>query len=396
MAVHSAAPETPHDNSKADLTSGPTHAATSQHYSIKPITSAETLSSLQQDWNRLSEIAESPNVFMTYDWFRAWNQCRAGEHRSGLRRPEVLVLKKDGAVSRIAPLVFRATSRFGFVVRRLESLASPADYTNFVVGSDPAGQIDAIVDYLVQTKDQWDLVDLRSLRETGNVKTLIQRALSSTKLIYRVLPEERCPYLAIQTNWSGIVSKLSRSSRRTLRNQQYHLDRMRAEGLRVRIVEDPQEELGLLEKLVALEAQKRTGGKLMPPFLAKYPQVFQSLFDTLGPRGWIYVALMELGDRLIAWQLGFRCGKGLWDFSKAYDRSFARLSPGTMLIPAVLDYGFSHGYKEYDFLMGEEPYKMTWSSDWHETFRVQIWNRRWISWAHRAWGTVYRLFGLRE
>ena len=146
MAVHSAAPETPHDNSKADLTSGPTHAATSQDYSIKPITSAETLSSVQQDWNRLSEIAESPNVFMTYDWFRAWNQCRAGEHCSGLRRPEVLALKKDGAVSGIAPLVYRATSRFGFVVRRLESLTSPADYTDFVVGSDPPGQTDAIVD----------------------------------------------------------------------------------------------------------------------------------------------------------------------------------------------------------------------------------------------------------
>jgi len=251
MAVHSAAPGTPYDNSEPDLTFGPTHAAVSQHYSIKPITSAEALSSLQQDWNRLSETAEPPNVFMTYDWFRAWNQRRAQEHRRGQRRPEILVLKKDGSVAGIAPLIYRASSRLGFVVRRLESLTSPADYTDFVVGSDPAGQIDAIVDYLVQTKDQWDLVDLRSLRETGNVKALIQRALSRTKLICRIMPEERCPYLGIETNWSGIVSKLSRSSRRTLRNQQYHLDRMRAEGLRVRIVENPQDELGLLEKLVA-------------------------------------------------------------------------------------------------------------------------------------------------
>jgi CelD/BcsL family acetyltransferase involved in cellulose biosynthesis len=33
-----------------------------------------------------------------------------------------------------------------------------------------------------------------------------------------------------------------------------------------------------------------------------------------------------------------------------------------MLFPALLDRGFSRGYGEYDFLRGEEPYKMRWST----------------------------------
>lgn len=366
-------------------------AGPSRGYSIERITSEEGLANLQADWNRLSETSEQPNVFMTYDWFRAWNQRRAQEQRKGQRRPEVLALKKEGAVAGIAPWIYRATRHFGIEVRRLEFLASPADYNDFTVGADPAGQIDAIVEYLVQTKDQWDLVELNSLRDTGGAKARIQQALSLTKLSYRTLPEERCPYLPIETNWSGIVAKLSHSSRRTLRNQHYRLERMRAEGLQIRIVEDPKAESGLIARLVTLEAQKRIGGKLMPPLIGRYPEVFQSLFETLGSRGWIYIALMELGGRLLAWQLGFRCGKVLWDYSKAYDRSFARLSPGTMLIPAVLDYGYSHGLTEYDFLRDdEEPYKLKWSTGFHETFRLQIWSRRGSSWAHRVWGAVYR------
>ena len=402
MAGHPVGPDTRGENTETDPILGRRHATATQRYSIQPITSAEALSSLQQDWDRLSETAELPNVFMTYDWFRAWNRRRAREHRRGQRRLEVLVLKKDGVVAGIAPLIYRATSRFGFLVRRLESLASPADYSDLVVGDDPAGQIEAIVNFLVQTKDHWDLVDLKSLRETGNVKALIQSALSHTSLTYRILPEDRCPYLPIDASWSGVVSRLSRAGHRlgmgmrTLRNKQHRLERMGAEGLRVRIIESPSDEPGLLEKLIGLESQKRLEGKLMAPFLARYPEVFQSLFDTLGPRGWFYLALIELSDRPLAWLMGFRCGKKLWHYQTAYDHTFSRLSPGTMLFLTVLDYGFSHGYREYDFLTGDEPYKMVWSADFHETFRLQIWRRPWISWAYRGWEVSHRLLDRSE
>jgi len=227
---------------------------------------------------------------------------------------------------------------------------------------------------------------------------LIERALSTTGFLYRLLPEARCPYFPIDANWSEMSRKFSKSRLRTLRNQHYRLLRMGAKGLRIRIIEDPQNESGLLSKLIAIESQKRIHGGLVPPFFARFPEVFQSLFDTLGPRGWFYIALMELGDRPLAWQVGFRCGDQLWDFSKAYDHSYSRLSPGTMLIPAVIDYGFANGYKEYDFLRGEESYKTHWSTGCHDTLRLLVWNRRWMSRA-RAFlyldfkSAVYRLIG---
>jgi CelD/BcsL family acetyltransferase involved in cellulose biosynthesis len=283
----------------------------------------------------------------------------------------------------------------------MEFVGTQADYNDFVLGNDPAGQSEAIVDFLAQTQDQWDLIDLRDLHETGSTIALIEKALSHAGLIYRILPEERCPYLPIDAPSSVIVSRLSRSARHTLQNQQRRLERMRAEGLRVRTIENPQEEPGLLEKLIALESQKHVHGELSQPFIAAYPEVFQSLFDTLGPRGWIYVALMELGDRAVAWQLGFRCGKRLWDYNKAYDHTFSRLSPGTMLIPAILDYGFSHGYQEFDFLRGEESYKMRWSTGFHQTYRLLVWGRRWTSRARALIyldlkTAVYRLLGKGE
>lgn len=359
---------------------------------VEPVTTEEALFRLEEDWNRLSETSAEPNVFMTFDWFRAWNQRFTQEDHSG-RRPNVLVLKKAGVIVGIVPLIYRTASRFGVAVRKLEFVGGEGDYNDFILGDDPLSQIDAIVDFLVQTQHEWDLVELRDLRDTRDTMALIEGAFSRTGLAYRLQPEiMRCPYLRIEAPTSVIVSRLSQlkgrrmDGVRTLRKKQHRLERLSAEGLRVRIIENPLGEVGLVDKLIALERQKHVHGKLSEPFIGKYPQVFQSLFDTLGPRGWFCIGLMELGERPIGSRLVFRCGKKLWDFLTAYDHTLSRLSPGTMLVSALVDYGFSHGYDEFDFMRGEEPYKMQWTSKLRQSHRLLIWSR---CWASRARAFVY-------
>lgn len=366
-------------------------------FTVESITTEEGLSSLEKDWNRLSENSADPNVFMTFNWFRAWNQRFTHEDRGG-RRPNVLVLRKQGIIAGIAPFTFRIASRFGVAARKLESVAL-ADYVDFTLGNDLAGQSRAIADFLVEGQDQWDLIDLRDLRETGNVLAVIGGALSDAGLPYRVVPEkDRSPYLPISGDPTAPFGKLSGHVRRTLRKR---MERASAQGLHVRIIENPQDEVGLLEKMIALEAQKRANGNIVQPFIGRYREVFQSLFDTLGPRHWVYVALMELDERPVAWQLGFRCGTRLWDYNKAYDHTFSRFAPGTLLVAALLDYGSAHAYEEYDFLRGEEPYKTVWSTGFHDRFRLLVWNKRWIS-RTRAFvylnfkTAVYRLMGKGE
>jgi CelD/BcsL family acetyltransferase involved in cellulose biosynthesis len=367
-------------------------------YFVQEITTESGLADLEEDWNRLSKSCASPNVFMTFDWFRVWNQCFGQKSRGGWR-PKVLVLKKDGAVVGISPLTIRKASSCGVIVRKLEFVETLADYHDIVLGDDLGGQSRALAEYLVNTKDQWDLVDLRDLSLTRNPLEVIGGALSEVGLHYRVLPEkERCPYLPIAGNSAKALEKVSGHIRRTMRKR---MERAHALGLRVRIIENPQDEPGLLEKMIALEAQKHSGGKLSEPFLGKFREEFQSLFDSLGPRQWLYVALMELEGKPVAFQLGFRPGKKLWDYSKAHDHTFSQYAPGTLLVAALVDYGYSQGYDEYDFLRGEETYKTVWSTGFHERFQLLIWSNRLTSRARsfiyldlkRA---VYRLMGKGE
>jgi CelD/BcsL family acetyltransferase involved in cellulose biosynthesis len=368
----------------------PMPVVTPVRYSVASIVTEKEISRLEADWNRLSETAELPNVFMTFGWFRAWNQRLTQEDPH--RRPHILAVCKDQEVMGISPFILRKCSRFGFVVRKIEFVGNQADHNDFVLGRDVPDQIEAIARFLSRTSDEWDLVELLDLREGGQIPW-IEGALSRANLRYRILTEEQgCPYLSIDADAS--MKNLSGHVRRTLRKR---MERASAEGVRERIIENPQQEPGLLDKLIALERERQ---RPWGPFIGKYPELFRSLFDALGPRGWLYVALLERDNEPIAFQLGFRCGNKLWDYSKAYDRSFSRFAPGTMLVHAILNYGFSRGYDEYDFLRGEEPYKMVWSTGRHRGIRLLIWNRRWVSRARKFVycdfkAFIYRLFGNR-
>jgi len=346
---------------------------------IEAIATEEGLLNLEDDWHRLTEAGAFANVFMTFDWFRIWNQRFAQEAPGGGRHIKVLVMRRDGIIAGISPLICRTASRYGLAIRKMEFVEGEAAYHDVVLGDEPALQTAMVVDYLAQFEGQWDLVDLRSVRETGNVASSIKAALARTRLSYRILPEQPCPYFALDAPLPVMLRRLSPHTRHSVRNQLNRLRRMSGEGLRIRIIENPQDEPGLLEKLIALESRKRVAGKLVAPFLARYPEVFKSLFSRLGPRGWVYAALMELRELVIAWALILRCGKKLWGYHRAFNPSFSRLSAGTMLDTALIDYGFSHGYEEYDFLYGQEPYKMRWNTGCHERFRLVIWSQRWAS-----------------
>lgn len=348
---------------------------------------------LEPDWNRLNEAAQYPNAFATYGWFRVWLTKGVSEHRSGFFVPQVLVLKKAGSIAGIAPLVLRTSSRLGLRIRRLEFVTPNGDYNELTVGNDPKGQIDAVIDFLAGTPEQWDVVHLRDLRDTGEGTTRIECALRRAGLPYTVEYEvENCPWLPIDGGSTDRMARLPGHARRNLRRR---VERAQAAGMRVRIIENPHQEPGLVETLAALDYQKHLHRRT-PTFIGTYAEVIQPLFEALGPRGWLYVALLEIAGKPAAFQLGYRCGDKLWDYAKAYDPAFSALAPGTLLLPALLDYGFQHGFREYDFLRGEEEYKLVWSTGMNRRLRLVIWNHLYASRLrkfayHDVAPTAYRL-----
>jgi CelD/BcsL family acetyltransferase involved in cellulose biosynthesis len=342
-------------------------------YRVEPVVTEAALDALEGDWNRLSGGTESPNVFMTYGWFRSWIRRLVQDERKLGFQPYVLVLKRGGEVVGISPLIRRMAAAKFLRMRKLEFATYHADYNDLVLGDDAAGQIEAVADFLARWSGQWDVADLRDVRDHGGSIEQIKGALTRSGLLYRLLPEqERCPYMPIDKPWAEMMMEHSRSTRRAYRR----FIEMKAQGLKARMVEDPQNQPGLLKELIAVEAQKQVGGELSQPLLGAFPEVFQGLFDLLGPLGWIVVTLLEWEGRVIAWQILYRAGRKLWGYSTAYDHNFSAFSPGTAMVAEVVDYGLARGFDEFDFLRGSETYKGRWVTGSHHSYRLLIWNKR--------------------
>lgn len=343
-----------------------------QVHTVTAVQSAALLAGLEVDWNRLSEQATDPNPFTSFAWFGAWVRRHAQEERTGGVKPWVLELKQNGKTTAISPLVLRSSSHL-IPVRKLGFSTEHADYNDLVLGNENMGEAEAVADFLAGNTGQWDIADLRELRDTGHAIDVIEQAFKRAGMHYRVLLEsEDCPFLLINGNADSVMGSLSGHVRRTLRRRK---ERATAEGIRVRIIERPEKEAGLIEILASLDRKKHEH-RSSPLFLAAHPEVFQALLNDLGPLGLLYVALLEIKNQPIAFQLGFRCGKKLWDYTKAYDRSFSRFAPGTLLLLALLDYCFENGFEEYDFLRGGEEYKLLWSEGCHRRYRIIVWNDR--------------------
>ena len=341
--------------------------------SVETIVSTPALNALEQEWNQLSTSARHPNVFTTFDWFREWLRFRVRDEPSGHYRPNILVVKQNEEIVGITPLVCRTIRHFGRSMRKLEFATYHADYHDLVLG-DSQRNISSVVDHLARTPKEWDFIELSDLRDVEGSIERVTNALQKSRLHYRFFPETyRCPYMPITGPWSEMMKEHSRFMRRILR----HCEAV--EGLRMRIVEDPQSEPDLFQKLVALDSQKHVGGQPASPLLRPNQDVFQSILHTLGPRNWILVVLLEKDDILIAGYLLFRCGKKLWGYFTAYNQHYASLSPSTALIPTIVDYCYEHGFDEFDFLRGEEKYKRRWTKGVRSNYRLIIWNHRWKS-----------------
>ena len=77
---------------------------------------------------------------------------------------------------------------------------------------------------------------------------------------------------------------------------------------------------------------------------------------------WLDLVLLKLNDEIIAYYLGFIYNNIVHFWNTGFDPDFSRASPGKLLLHYWIKDSFAGGYKEFDFMVGEEPYKFQWAN----------------------------------
>lgn len=110
----------------------------------------------------------------------------------------------------------------------------------------------------------------------------------------------------------------------------------------------------LLEQIIALKVKqlKRRFGR---HYLAQESD--RDLYREFFRRGLLRAAALHAGGRLVAGGLYLRWHGTCIFRTTVYDPGFAKYSPGMLLLEDLLRFSFESGDREFDLLLGNQPYK---------------------------------------
>jgi CelD/BcsL family acetyltransferase involved in cellulose biosynthesis len=305
---------------------------------------------LREPWQSLWDRAGS-DIFQRHDWIRGWLTGTAG-------RRDVSPLIGFGwkGDRLLAILPFEVRQRWG--LRTLHWAAQQfTDYCDGMVHPDaPASILEDILGQVLR-KGGFDVLHLKQVPPTGRAHRLLEAFASRPRGPRLQERHERC--MRIDCRWPD-GEAFFRGLNKKARNNHTRGKRILGEmgGEVVFRLHDPAMPISpVLDEIAALKTAWLRVHHPDSPLLEGDQSVLRAILDAAWSSGLMQVFLLESGGRMAAASINFAHQCRMQAYITAYDPEFERASPGTILIVEYAKWAFDRGFRQVDFLRGEEPFK---------------------------------------
>jgi CelD/BcsL family acetyltransferase involved in cellulose biosynthesis len=237
-------------------------------------------------------------------------------------------------------------------------LAAPEDLPAVAVAltgylADPAG------------RHPWDVVDLRRLRCGDPAADALASAIGTRDIAegwtLNVEREDVCPVvtLPVGVEIEDFLSTLGKKERHEIRRKV-----RRAEAVGPVRFDDSPDPLADLETFIDLHQRKWRDDGLFPDTAggAQSRVFFRRLFELHGPDGPLRLAFLSVAGKRIAAGIYIECDAGYLYYNAGVDPAAHDLSPGVLMIHAMVARALKAGVRRLDFLRGNESYKYDWGA----------------------------------
>jgi CelD/BcsL family acetyltransferase involved in cellulose biosynthesis len=298
------------------------------------------LKALKREWEALYKRLEEPNPFLSYEWTLAcWDIRRRSADLY------VATARRGGLLVAVAPLCIERRSGF----RILRFIADErSDYLGFLTARD-IEQI--LLDEILQNAKAWDLLLLQRLTDSYTI--LHRVALPVTVRAHRTCWTS-APYCIGDGDWETF----HKSGPSWLREMRKRSRRFVRDGCTASCFTGSAA-LAWLDTVASIEERSWKGRQRTARLQEGGGQeLLKKAFEGLGTRGEIQLWLAFVDDQAVAFQVDFVLPHRLWHYQCAYDENFRRSRAGSVLTYFSMESAWKRGIKEFDYLSGEEPYKL--------------------------------------
>jgi CelD/BcsL family acetyltransferase involved in cellulose biosynthesis len=298
-------------------------------------------------WAALREEDPNSHIFTTPEWNRLW-----WEEFSEGKELFVLTMSRDDEVKAIVPLYRKVED--GKNVLRFVGGIDLTDYLGPICAAkDRRDVAEALVQWLETTDVAWDEFDAHNMPVPfGFGEFLVERA-DDAGLAFVLDQEETAAILKLPSDWDSYLASLDKKERHELKRKQRRIGREHPDA-RVRTSTPETLDADLKIFVDMHRGTEGMKGHFMRPEIATF---FERIARAFARDGWLRLDFLEIGDTAIATTFGFEHGDTLYLYNSAFEPDAKRLSPGLILVAALIEEGIDRGMSTFDFLRGPERYK---------------------------------------
>jgi CelD/BcsL family acetyltransferase involved in cellulose biosynthesis len=225
-----------------------------------------------------------------------------------------------------------------------------SDYLGFL-GEDQNIDLEhRLLNHVLTTSSEWDVAVLRQLSEPY---TRLHAIRFPSAFHSHLIEWARAPYCASKSDWD--LFELEGPS--WLKRTRKRLRRFLKDGWDIECLtgHEAASKLHLVSEIEARSWKAREGAVRLQPGGGQ-----DVLRDTLqqGVGEQMELWLASIDGKAVAFQIDFVLPDCLWVYQQAYDEDYKRTSVGSFMAYISFEAAWRRGIREYDYLSGEEPYKL--------------------------------------
>jgi CelD/BcsL family acetyltransferase involved in cellulose biosynthesis len=325
---------------------------------IERIRDPKRFQEIQDVWDKFLHSSDQDYPFLTHEWISSWWECFSGDDSL-----VILLLKdeKENPVG-IAPLMVKKNS--------LRFIASEevSDYCDFVVEKGKSEEFfKNVLNHIKTTHPDIEKIDLMNIKSTSPTLDILPLIASEWGYSCSSKEAEVAPILELPSSYENYLENLSKKKRHELRRKLRRMESL--EGIRVEKITDAKNLPKYIDKFIALHIQ---GSPSKAKFWEnpKMTAFFHEMAHRFSLRKWIELNVLFYEDRMLAALLNFSYADRIFFYNVAFDKDFARYSPGIYLFNHSIQEAISKGNKCADFLRGREKYKYYFGAEDSKIFRL--------------------------
>lgn len=305
---------------------------------------------LREEWTVLLSQSPVNDAFLTWEWLSTWWKHYGHNYQLWL-----LTAWQDSALVGIAPLMLEQKRFLGYKLRILRNIGvPPPDVGGFIIRDSDRDVLVALLQYILGETKSWDALLLNEFpRITFDSNAFLE---VFPKSLYAIDVQESQHFtVRVGKDWNTYQSSLSRNVRKSLRRRQRRLEEQ-GEVVFTHITGD-KVTADHMQTIFDIHARSHHP----EDYVSVSEQAFhRDLVRVLGAKGWLDVSFLFLSGQPIAYQYGFLYHQRASLWRSAFDTSYYRYSPGSVLLFRFIKDCFGRGVTMLDFLRGSHGFKRDW------------------------------------